>query len=174
MSSSAPLEQLEQTLERSIENVRQIRIVVSDFQPQGQPGLTQKLQQVVKDTELKELYLTTPMLMGARKRNSDSQQPVQVQTERRVRGGAGPGKGGSKSRKGKGLFRWTPDGRMICFKFNNEGETCDGTCGMVHCCQICLLTDHARYNCPQKGKGKGNKGGKKGKGGSSSPQLMIP
>jgi len=36
-----PLEQLEQQLERSIENVRQIRIIVSDFQPQGQPGLNQ-------------------------------------------------------------------------------------------------------------------------------------
>merc|ERR1719464_2711933 len=47
--SSGPLDQLEQTLERSIENVRQVRIVVSAFQPQGQPGLTQKLQQVVKD-----------------------------------------------------------------------------------------------------------------------------
>ena len=33
------LDQLEQQLERSIENVRQIRIVVSDFQPQGQTGL---------------------------------------------------------------------------------------------------------------------------------------
>ena len=31
--------------------VPQIRIVVSDFQPQGQPGLTQKLQQVVKDLQ---------------------------------------------------------------------------------------------------------------------------
>ena len=36
-----PLEQLEQQLERSIENVRQIRIIVSDFQPQGQQGLNQ-------------------------------------------------------------------------------------------------------------------------------------
>ena len=34
-----PLDQLEQQLEQSIENVRQIRIIVSDFQPQGQPGL---------------------------------------------------------------------------------------------------------------------------------------
>jgi hypothetical protein len=35
------LDQLEQQLERSIENVRQIRIIVSDFQPQGQTGLNQ-------------------------------------------------------------------------------------------------------------------------------------
>jgi hypothetical protein len=27
----------------------QVRIVVSDFQPQGQPGLNQKLQQIVRD-----------------------------------------------------------------------------------------------------------------------------
>ena len=40
-TSAAALEQLEQQLERSVENVRQIRIVVSDFQPQGQPGLNQ-------------------------------------------------------------------------------------------------------------------------------------
>ncbi len=46
-----PLDQLEQQLERSIENVRQIRIVVSDFQPQGQQGLNQKLQQIVKDLQ---------------------------------------------------------------------------------------------------------------------------
>ena len=39
--SSNPLDQLEQQLERSIENVRQIRIIVSDFQPQGQPNLNQ-------------------------------------------------------------------------------------------------------------------------------------
>jgi len=49
MSNSPPLEQLEQTLERAIENVRQVRIVVSDFQPQGQPGLNQKLQQICRD-----------------------------------------------------------------------------------------------------------------------------
>ena len=33
----------------SREHVFQVRIVVSDFQPQGQPGLNQKLQQIVRD-----------------------------------------------------------------------------------------------------------------------------
>jgi len=47
--SGASLEQLEQQLERAIENVRQVRIVVSDFQPQGQPALNQKLQQICRD-----------------------------------------------------------------------------------------------------------------------------
>jgi len=48
-NTSSTLDTLEEHLERSIENVRQIQIIVSDFQPQGQPGLNQKLQQIVKD-----------------------------------------------------------------------------------------------------------------------------
>ncbi|CAB3259634.1 unnamed protein product [Arctia plantaginis] len=45
MSSS--LENLETQLEMFIENVRQIRIIVSDFQPQGQSVLNQKIQSLV-------------------------------------------------------------------------------------------------------------------------------
>lgn len=37
------LEALETQLEMFIENVRQIRIIVSDFQPQGQNVLNQKM-----------------------------------------------------------------------------------------------------------------------------------
>jgi mediator of RNA polymerase II transcription subunit 10 len=50
-NTSSTLDTLEEHLERSIENVRQIQIIVSDFQPQGQPGLNQKLQQIVKDLQ---------------------------------------------------------------------------------------------------------------------------
>lgn len=50
-NTSSTLDTLEEQLERSIENVRQIQIIVSDFQPQGQPGLNQKLQQIVKDLQ---------------------------------------------------------------------------------------------------------------------------
>jgi len=50
-SNTSTLDALEEQLERSIENVRQIQIIVSDFQPQGQPGLNQKLQQIVKDLQ---------------------------------------------------------------------------------------------------------------------------
>lgn len=50
-NTSSTLDNLEEHLERSIENVRQIQIIVSDFQPQGQPGLNQKLQQIVKDLQ---------------------------------------------------------------------------------------------------------------------------
>ncbi|KAI8121619.1 Mediator of RNA polymerase II transcription subunit 10 [Lucilia cuprina] len=50
---SAPLENLETQLEMFIENVRQIRIIVSDFQPQGQNVLNQKIQGLV--TGLQEI-----------------------------------------------------------------------------------------------------------------------
>ena len=57
MSNSA-LDQLEQQLERSIENVRQIQIIVSDFQPQGQPGLNQVIYEDV--TIFKSKYFIFP------------------------------------------------------------------------------------------------------------------
>ncbi|CAH0389446.1 unnamed protein product [Bemisia tabaci] len=44
---TAPLENLETQLEMFIENVRQIRIIVADFQPQGQNVLNQKIQTMV-------------------------------------------------------------------------------------------------------------------------------
>ncbi|BFF99764.1 GL17837 [Drosophila persimilis] len=50
---SAPLENLETQLEMFIENVRQIRIIVSDFQPQGQNVLNQKINSLV--TGLQEI-----------------------------------------------------------------------------------------------------------------------
>ncbi|XP_063705463.1 mediator of RNA polymerase II transcription subunit 10 [Culicoides brevitarsis] len=45
--------ELETSLEMFIENVRQIRIIVSDFQPQGQNVLNQKIQSLV--TNLQEI-----------------------------------------------------------------------------------------------------------------------
>ncbi|KXJ71782.1 mediator of RNA polymerase II transcription subunit 10 [Aedes albopictus] len=50
---ASPLENLENHLEMFIENVRQIRIIVSDFQPQGQNVLNQKIQSLV--TGLQEI-----------------------------------------------------------------------------------------------------------------------
>lgn len=41
--SNNQLDSLETSLEMFIENVRQIRIIVSDFQPQGQNVLNQKM-----------------------------------------------------------------------------------------------------------------------------------
>jgi hypothetical protein len=61
--------------------------------------------------------------------------------------GKGSGKGGqqndnNKNKQDKGapfskmkLLRETADQRPICFKYNN-GDHCDGRCGMAHTCQF--------------------------------------
>lgn len=43
MDNSNPLKCLEYHLESSIENIRQMEIMIADFQPQGQNALNQKL-----------------------------------------------------------------------------------------------------------------------------------
>merc|ERR1712136_298473 len=48
LKMSAPLENLENQLELFIENVRQVKIIVSDFQPQGQSVLNQKINSIVQ------------------------------------------------------------------------------------------------------------------------------
>jgi len=57
--------------------------------------------------------------------------------------GDGKGKkGGGKGKKGKGKSDGpasTPDGRAICFNFNNK-RTCRADCGYVHVCRYCLGT----------------------------------
>ncbi|OTF73924.1 mediator of RNA polymerase II transcription subunit 10-like protein [Euroglyphus maynei] len=52
--ASTALDSLETTLEGLVENFRQLGIIVSDFQPQGQTALNNKLNQIIgllKDIE---------------------------------------------------------------------------------------------------------------------------
>ena len=47
------------------------------------------------------------------------------------------------------------DGTLICYAFNNPGETCPGECGKPHICQICESPDHAYPRCPKYSKAAG-------------------
>ena len=72
-------------------------------------------------------------------------------------GGKGSGTGKSKSKgKGKGKLQGglhvcgrTPDNRLLCYRWN-DGEECDGSCGMVHACRVvgCLDTEHPMARHP--------------------------
>ena len=53
---STPLENLENQLELFIENVRQVKIIVSDFQPQGQSVLNQKMSVATSLTCLVKIW----------------------------------------------------------------------------------------------------------------------
>ena len=61
----------------------------------------------------------------------------------------GRGKSKPKTIGGFEVIRETPDRRLVCFKFNN-GEECDGSCGMVHCCRVkgCMSTEHPMVQHP--------------------------
>ena len=62
---------------------------------------------------------------------------------KKVKGGGKKNKGASK---GKSVTPG-PEKRRICYAFNN-GQGCDNSCGMAHVCQICLLDDHGKFECP--------------------------
>ena len=69
------------------------------------------------------------------------------------RPGGGEGKDKSKGtdkgkHRGKSLLSRTPDGRNICYAYNNQHEGCRGECGMVHVCRICL-GDHPAFRHPR-------------------------
>ena len=76
----------------------------------------------------------------------------------RGRGGKGSLRLGFPSSKGF-VFSNTPDGRQICYAYNNG--TCKGDCGRVHVCQLCLKP-HPRKTCKlQKDKSGGASDGTK-------------
>ncbi|CAE7381135.1 unnamed protein product, partial [Symbiodinium sp. CCMP2456] len=113
---------------------------------------------VCKDTELKEVYFTTPLALasaegGIRKyfkgNGKDPRKGLKGLTP-----GKGDGKGDGKDRKGRdtggnqgfggktpGMFAGftllthTPDGRQICYAFNSA-RGCKGNCGRVHVCRV--------------------------------------
>jgi hypothetical protein len=113
--------------------------------------LSAALKEVVRDPELKEIHFTSPLALGVGFAAPATE--VDDSAKRRkladggkgsaAKGAKGKGKGkaaGHKAKKGKGkggkptLLSNTPDGRAICFNYNNKG--CAGNCGMVHVCRI--------------------------------------
>ena len=67
-------------------------------------------------------------------------------------GAKGGGKGAGKDKgaaKGGKLKSVTPDGKPICYKYNN-GQPCDSQCGRVHVCQFCFGLHAWTAPCPNK------------------------
>ena len=82
----------------------------------------------------------------------------------------GPGKGrGGRGGRGGGGDRGggmaggpyptsTPDGRRICFRFNNRNERCRGPCPFAHICLRCH-GPHPAHMCPEGRRQSGAQGG---------------
>ena len=121
-----------------------------------------------QDVEVKNRFFVTPLSFAAA---TAQREPRQSGGYDRVRPpgptrpspwGAKSGKGtknkGGKDSKNNAPKDWhseTPDGRKICFAWNNRDEQCRGGCGFVHVCRRCF-GDHPAHACrmPPKGKGK--------------------
>ena len=125
--------------------------------------MKQALEDVRKDTSIKERYLLTPMSLSAltamhppaptrsRSPRGSGAVPEPLNPPRRVKG---EGKG--KKGKDKSLHSKTPDGKEICFKWNSMKERCRYNCGRVHVCMRCLGS-HPLHMCT-KGRGKDTAG----------------
>ena len=128
--------------------------------------LSDALEAVIKDPDLKEAYFTTPMALRAsmpeaqpnkflrynNKGGSGSFSGKQFApfTKGKGKGSKGKSKGKPADPRLKGLsLAWrTPDQRELCFAWN-AGD-CDGSCGRVHQCRVkgCYAShkavDHAK------------------------------
>jgi hypothetical protein len=141
----------------------ELRKKAYDLVKEDAHSLSDALGMVIKDVEIRERYLITPMTFMASfpgKRLN----PWPDQNDSVLKKGKDAGKGGGgggKQQQQQKLHTRTPDGRNICFKFNNPEEGCNGSCGFAHVCQVCL-GNHTKFNCGGGGKGGGGKGGGKG------------
>ena len=126
-------------------------------------SLKQALKDVRADPEVKMKYLTDPVQFKLRKKRThaeatggatyDDDQPTKVpkgnpkgKGKYGKRNPKGKGKGKNSRPDGKCKFK-TDAGKQICFKFNNRGEWCPGSCGRAHVCGICFRPNTPMFNC---------------------------
>lgn len=133
----------------------QMRKEVTDEINQG-GCMADSLSQVVKNSDIRERHFSTPLAVssavqatqGLKEKHGDRWQPYDPPK------GKGKGKKG-KGKKGKGkqqetLHSTSPDGRQICYAWNNKKEGCKGGCQRLHVCRICLDPKRPTYEHPSK------------------------
>ncbi len=120
--------------------------------------MREALDQAMKDGVVKERFFLTPAAysaltaMGGRKEKSRSpRRDKWTGSYRQPSSGSGGGKGKSKGGKGKkgvgkALHSKTPDGREICYAWNNKDQRCRHKCGRLHVCQVCF-GQHPAHAC---------------------------
>ena len=121
---------------------------------EGKP-LTVALKMAWKDATIKERNFTTPLALYAKRPTPPwREQPDAKWRSTEAKGGKGKDKGKGKKSKGKGgqhCATHTPDGELICFRYNTPGEKCKmAKCKYRHVCGICFSQKHPLYECNPK------------------------
>lgn len=141
----------------------QVRKLMTKYMNDGTEMVT-ALEDAMKDTTVKERYFLTPAALdaaaqGGREPGRKSRSPRREYPREEggysgygssygrshrsgKKGGKGKAKGGGKGK----LHTRTPDGRDICFAWNNKDQRCRFNCGRVHCCQLCF-GNHPAHSC---------------------------
>jgi hypothetical protein len=127
--------------------------------------LEQAIDSAIADQEVRALRFINPLSLLAssskRSRTDTSSEPaLKTRAKGKGRGNAKGGKKGSGKDKDGGsnskmqmpenYASRTPDGRLICFKYNRTDGSCSGRCNMLHVCQVKGCHDkHPAYSCPK-------------------------
>ena len=132
----------------------EVRRKMAEDMSEGIPMAT-ALEKAYKDPVVKERYFTTPLaaasVTGAKRKvdeafgNQDAGGP-----KGRGKGKSkDKGKSKGKGKNGKGCASRTPDGKPICYKYNNQVEKCTKSrCSFLHVCGRCFK-DHPMYQCTE-------------------------
>ena len=128
------------------------------------------LRESMLDTTIKERYFLTPNVYSQvavshsrqdhwRSRSPPMERSWGSERSRDMEKGKGKSRKGGKGKGGKkGKYHdRTPDGRQICWKWNNPRERCRFACGRLHVCQICF-GPHPSHACDGSGKPKDTAG----------------
>ena len=121
---------------------------------EGKP-LTVALKTTWKDATIKERNFTTPLALYAKRPTPPWREQQPAKWPSTEKGSKGKEKGKAKKGKGKGsnphCATHTPEGEMICFRYNTPGEKCKSSkCKYKHVCGICYSDRHPLYECNPK------------------------
>ena len=115
-----------------------------------EPTLEDAMKRAISDPETMNLHFVVPLTTsiaastgGGGRTTSSTTKPGQASTSSPSKGAKGGGRG---PRPVKKLHVKTPDGRPLCFKYNNNNKCVAKNCNFVHQCQRCL-GNHPKSSC---------------------------
>ena len=120
---------------------------------EGKPWVV-SLKIAWKDATIKERNFTTPLALYAKRPpppwRDNAQQSAFRKTEAKGKS-KGKGKSGKGKQQGGHCATHTPEGDMICFRFNTPGEKCKAKkCKFKHVCGSCFSAKHPMFECNTK------------------------